>query len=153
MLHTHEDFYPDYPEDWIDVTEGANHDYLLPTHVTNVASRTTYALAEASGTVLQNAPYNVKHAVLAIRILGPDLHEHSYTVHGIKSLVLAQKQDLHVLALKKFVNNENIAETTRHLSGGCASFCPQLFQTKKGITVLELQRFLYRSDYCMNGLE
>ena len=32
-LQAHEDFYPDYPEDWIDVTEEARQDYLLPTHV------------------------------------------------------------------------------------------------------------------------
>ena len=47
---------PPSPEDWIDMTEEASHDYLLPIHATNVASRTTYALAEASGQVLQNAP-------------------------------------------------------------------------------------------------
>ena len=66
VLHAQEDFYPDYPEDWIDITEEGSHDYLLLTHVTNVASRTTYALAEAFGTVLQNAPNNVKQAVLVI---------------------------------------------------------------------------------------
>ena len=27
ILHAHEDFYPEYPEDWIDVTEEAHHDY------------------------------------------------------------------------------------------------------------------------------
>ena len=37
-LQTHGDFYPDYPEDWIDVTEEARQDYLLPTHVANVPS-------------------------------------------------------------------------------------------------------------------
>ena len=41
-LQTHEDFYPDYPEDWIDVTEEARQDYLLPTHVANIPSRMTY---------------------------------------------------------------------------------------------------------------
>ena len=45
-LQTHEDFYPDYPEDWIDVTEEARQDYLLPTHVANVPSRKTFALNE-----------------------------------------------------------------------------------------------------------
>ena len=40
-LKTHEDFYPDFAEDWIDVTEEARQDYLLPTHVANVPSRVT----------------------------------------------------------------------------------------------------------------
>ena len=62
VLHAHEDFYPDYPEDWIDVTEEASSYSLLPTHVTNVASRTTYTQAEASGSVLQNVPTNTKQA-------------------------------------------------------------------------------------------
>ena len=59
VLHDHEDFFPDYPEDWIDVTEEASHDYPLPTHAANVASRTTYTLAETIGTVVQSAPSRV----------------------------------------------------------------------------------------------
>ena len=42
VLHAHEEFYPDYPEDWIDVTEKASDDYLLPTQVANI--RITYYL-------------------------------------------------------------------------------------------------------------
>ena len=94
MLRAHEDFYPDYPEDWTDVIEEASHDYMLPTHVTNVASRTTYALTEANGAVLQIAPKNFKQAVVAIGSLSTDLHEHSHTVHGIKDIVLAQNRNI-----------------------------------------------------------
>ena len=99
VLHAHEDVHPNYPEDWINVTEEASHDYLLPTRVANVASRTTYALAETNGATLQSAPNNVKQAVLAIRSISTELHEHAHTVHGIKDLVLA---------LKKLVNDKNI---------------------------------------------
>ena len=35
-LQTHEDFNPDYPEDWIGVTEEARQDYLLPTQVAKI---------------------------------------------------------------------------------------------------------------------
>ena len=87
------------------MTEEASHDYLLPTHVANVASRTTYALTETNGTTLQSAPSNVKQAVLAIKSVSTELHEHTHTVHAIKDLVLAQNRDVHVLALKKLVNN------------------------------------------------
>ena len=52
ILHAHEDFYPDYPEDWIDVTEEVRCDYLLPTQVTNVGSRTTYELTNTEGAAL-----------------------------------------------------------------------------------------------------
>ena len=62
VLHAHEEFYPDYPEDWIDVTEEASHDYLLPTHVANVASRTTYALVKTNGATLQSAPNDIKYS-------------------------------------------------------------------------------------------
>ena len=86
------------------MTEEASHDYFLPTHVTNVASRTTYELAETCGAVLQNAPNNIRQAVFAIRSISTELHVHAYTVHGIKGLVLA----VHILPLKKLVNNENI---------------------------------------------
>ena len=90
------------------MTEEANHDYLLSTHVDNVASGTTYALAETNGAMLQSALNNVKQAVLTIRSISTELHEHAHTVHGIKNLVLAQNRDVHVVALKKLVNNENI---------------------------------------------
>ena len=92
ILHAHEDFYPDYPGDWIDVTEEARCDYLLPTHVTNVASRTTYDLTNTEGTALQNAPTHVKQAVMAIRSVSTRLHEHAHMVHGIKDLVLAKQR-------------------------------------------------------------
>ena len=45
VLQPHEDFYPDYPEDWIDITAEASEDYLLPTHAVNVPSRTVYSVA------------------------------------------------------------------------------------------------------------
>ena len=92
VLHAHENFYPDYLKDWIDVTEEASQDYLLPTHDTNVALRTTFALVEATGAVLQNAPNNIKQAVLAIRDLSTVLHRHAHTVHGIEDLVLVQNR-------------------------------------------------------------
>ena len=91
ILLTHQDFYPDYPEDWIDVTEEASHNYLVPTRVTNVASRTTQALAKASRAVLQNAAKNIRQTVFAVRTLSTELHEHAELVHGIKDLLLAQK--------------------------------------------------------------
>ena len=90
------------------MTEKARYDYLLPTHATNVASRTTYDLSNTEGAALQGAPTNIKQAVMAIRSVNTELHEHTHTVHGIKDLVLAQNRDVHVLALKKLVHGENI---------------------------------------------
>ena len=108
ILHAHEDFYPDYPEDWIDVTEEAHHDYLLPTHITNVPSRTTFDLANTDGMTMQNVPGHIRQAALAVHSVGTELHEHTHTVHGIKDLLLAQNRDVHVFVLKRLVNGENI---------------------------------------------
>ena len=108
ILNAHEDFYPEYPENWIDVTEVARHDYLLPTHATNIASRNTYDLANIEGATLHNAPTHIEQAVMAIRSVNTELHEHTYTVHGIKDLVMAQNRDVHVLAIKKLVHGEGI---------------------------------------------
>ena len=83
-------------------------DYLLPTHVANIALRTTYASTETNGTTIQSAPSNVKQAVLAIKIVSTELHELTHTVYGIRDLVRAQKSDVHVLVLEKLVNNEDI---------------------------------------------
>ena len=74
ILHAHEDFYPDYPEDWIDMTEEAHHDYLLPTHTTNVPSRTTYDLANTDGMTMQNVPGHIRQASLAVHSVGIELH-------------------------------------------------------------------------------
>ena len=108
QLQVHEDFYPEYPEDWIDVTEEASHDYLLPKHAVNVPSRTVYALNEANVKTMQHAPSGVRDSVMALHDLDTELHEHANTVHGIKDLVLAQNRDVHVLAIKKLVLNETI---------------------------------------------
>ena len=92
-IQSHSRFYPDYPEDWIDVTEEASEDYLLPTPVANVPSRTIYFVTDAKGPTLRNAPPGVRHSVMALRDIN--------TIHGIKDLVLAQNRDVHVLAIKK----------------------------------------------------
>ena len=107
-LQTHEDFYPDYPEDWIDVTEEARQDYLLPTHVANVPSRKTYALDGTVEQAMATAPTVVRQAALAIKDIDTELHEHASTMHGIKDLLLAQNRDVHVLAIKKLVAQESI---------------------------------------------
>ena len=130
VLHAHENFYPYYPEDWIDVTEEASHDYLLPTHVTNVASCTTYALAEANAVVIQNVPNNIKQVLLAIR----SLHEHAHSVHGIKDLVLAQNRDVQILSLKRLVNNGNIDQNM--FPEDVRAFARNYFKQKKELLVL-----------------
>ena len=90
------------------MNEEAHHGYLLPTHITNVPSRTTYDLANTDGMIMQNVPGHIRQAALAVRSVGTELHEHTHTVHGIKDLLLAQNRDVHVLELTKLVNGENI---------------------------------------------
>ena len=107
-LQPHEDAYPDYPEDWIDVTDEAREDYLLPTHAVNVPSRTVYAIAGANPVALQGTPSGVRDSIMALKDINTELHEHAHTMHGIKDLILAQNRDVHVLALKKLVLNESI---------------------------------------------
>ena len=98
VLQPHEDFYPDYPEDWIDITAEASEDYLLPTHAVNVPSRTVYSVEGASAVTLQSTPSGVRDSIMALRDIDTELHELAHTVHGIKDLVLAQNRDVHVLA-------------------------------------------------------
>ena len=134
ILHALEDFYPDYPEDCIDVTEEARHDYLLPTHATNIASRTTYDVANTKGAALQNAPTHIKQAVMAIRSVNTELHEHTHTVHGIKDLVLAQNRDVHVLALKRLVHGEGISQDI--FPEDVCTFARNYFKQKKELLFL-----------------
>ena len=108
VLQKHEDFYPDYPEDWIDVTTEASEDYLLPTHAVNVPTRTIYSVAGTNNAMLQNSPGGVRESIMALKDIDTELHEHTHTVHGIKDLVLAQNRDVHVLALKKLVQCESL---------------------------------------------
>ena len=35
--------YPEYAEDWIELTEECQQDYLLPTHIANVPAGKTYS--------------------------------------------------------------------------------------------------------------
>ena len=108
VLQKHEDFYPDYPEDWIDVTTEASEAYLLPTHAVNVPSRTIYSVAGTSNAMPQNSPGGVRESIMALRDIDTELNEHTHTVHGVKDLVLAQNRDVHVLALKKLVQCESL---------------------------------------------
>ena len=151
VLVAKEDFYPDYPEDWIDVTEESSNDYLLPTHGTNVASRTSYALGEASGSVLQFAPTNIKQVVLAIRDLSTEMHEHAHTVHSIKDLVLAQNHDVHVLALKKLVQCKNIVADI--FPDDVRAFARYYFKQKKNLLFINsrypLSQWLLHKRPCM----
>ena len=100
-LQQHEDFYPDFPEDWIDVTAEASEDYLLPTHAANVPSRTIYSVAEGSAATMQSAPSGVRDSVMALRDIDTELHEHVHTVHGIKDLVLASEAPRYQLRCKR----------------------------------------------------
>ena len=108
VLQPHEDFYPDYPEDWIDVTAEASEDYLLSTHAVNVPSITVYSVAGESAATLQSTPSGVCDSIMALRDIDTELHEHAHTMHGINDWVLAQNRDVHVLTLNKLVLSESI---------------------------------------------
>ena len=90
------DFYPDYPEEY-------QRDYLLPTHVANVRSRTTYPLTGEEKQATDTAPEYVKQMAFVVNNVSMELHEHANTVHGLKDFLLAQNRDVHVLAIKKLV--------------------------------------------------
>ena len=64
-MQTHEDFYPDYPEDWIAITEEARENYLLPMLVANIASRMTDARDQTVDQAMTSAPTMVRQAALA----------------------------------------------------------------------------------------
>ena len=83
------DDHPEYPEDWIELTEECKHDYILPTHVANIPSRTTYPLTKTGKQALDAAPKYVREVSLAINEVNLELHEHTSTLHGLKDLLLA----------------------------------------------------------------
>ena len=100
--------YPEYPEDWIELTEECRQDYLLPTHVANVSFRTTYSLTGTEKQALDAAPKYVREVSLAINEVNLELHEKTNTVNGLRDLLLAQNRDEHILAIKKLVAKESI---------------------------------------------
>ena len=50
----------------------------------------------------------VRQAILTVRDVNNDMHEHAHTVQGIKDLVLAQNGDVHDLTPKKLIQHQNI---------------------------------------------
>ena len=102
------DFYPEYLEDWLELPEEYRRDYLLPTHVANVPSRTTYPQAGKEKQATYTAPEYVKQMAFVVNSVSMELHEHANTIHGLKDLLLAQNRDAHVLAFKKLVMQESI---------------------------------------------
>ena len=101
------DFYPEYPEDWLELTEEYRRDYLLPTHVANVPS-TTYPLTGEEKQATDTAREYVKQMGFVVDSVSMELHEHANTVHGLKDLSLAQNRDVHVFSIKKLVMQESI---------------------------------------------
>ena len=126
-LQTHDDFYPDYPEDWIDVTEEARQSYLLPTHVANVPSSVTYALNETDEQAMASFPTMNRQAALAIKDINMEPHEHANTAHGIKDLLFAQNRVVHVLAIKKLETQDSIDHDV-FPERPCMIVMPQLYQ-------------------------
>ena len=61
---------------------------------------------------LHNAPTHIKQAVMAIRSVNTELHEHTHTVHGIKDLVL-------VLTWK----NDSVADNANSGEVNCKQNC------------------------------
>ena len=102
------DFYPDYPEDCLELTKEYQRDYLLPTHVANVPSRTTYPLTGEEKQAADTAPEYVNQMAFVDNSVSMELKEHANTVHGLKDFLLAQNRDVHVLAIKKLVMQESI---------------------------------------------
>ena len=140
VLQKHEDFYPDYPEDWIDVTTEASEDYLLPTHAVNVPSRTIYSVTGTSNATLQNSPGGVRESIMALKDIDTELHEHTHTVHGIKDLVLAQNRDVHVLALKKLVQCESLDNDV--FPENVREFARNYFRQKKDLLFINKNQVL-----------
>ena len=134
VLQPHEDFYPDYPEDWIDVTAEACEDYLLPTHAVNVPSRTVYSVAGESAATLQSTPSGVRDSIMALRDIDTELHEHAHTVHGIKDLVLGQNRDVNVLILKKLVLSGSIDHDI--FPENVHEFARNYFRQKKDLLII-----------------
>ena len=102
------DFYPEYPENWLELTEEYQRDYSLPTHAANVPSRTTYPLTGEEKQATDTAPEYVKQMAFVVNSVSMELHEHANTVQGLKDLLLAQNRDVHILAIKKLVTQESI---------------------------------------------
>ena len=80
----------------------------------NVPSRATYALDETVEQAMVSAPTVFRKAALTIKEMNTELHEYANTVHGIKDLLLAQNQEMHVLDIKKLVAQESIDHDVFH---------------------------------------
>ena len=85
---------PHYPGDKIDLTEECRQDYLIPSDITSISSRTSYAVTGKEGRSLETAPSLAKRTNFAIKTIAPELHEHTNTIYGIKDILLAQNRDV-----------------------------------------------------------
>ena len=104
--------HPEYPEDCFELIEECRQDYLLPTHVANVLSRTTYLLTGTEKQALDTAPKYVREVSLAINEVNLEFHEHTNTVRGLKDFLLAQNRDVYILAIKNLVAKESLDSET-----------------------------------------
>ena len=90
------------------MTEECRQDYLLPTHIANVPSRTTYASTGAEKQALNATPKYVREVTPVISDVNMVVHEHANTIHGPKDQLLAQNRDVHISAIRELVAKESI---------------------------------------------
>ena len=60
---------------------------------------------------LRRVPTTCQAKAEVLRMIGTELHEHQVTKRGLKDLHPAQNRDVHLLALKKLMNNETLKDT------------------------------------------
>ena len=83
------DRYPNYPGEWLELTEEHQQDYLMLTHAASVPSRTTYPLTGEEKRATSTTPENVRQMAFVVNSVCTQLHEHANTIHGLKDLLLA----------------------------------------------------------------
>ena len=134
------EFYPEFPEDWLELTEEYQQDYLLPTHAANVPSRTTYPLTGEEKQATDSAPDYVKQMAFVVNSVSMELHEHAKTIHGLKDLLLAQKRDVHILAIKKLVMQESIDQDI--FPENVRAFARNYYKQKKNLLLVNANGIL-----------
>ena len=106
---------PDNDIPWYPAVQWENtpvtFDHEKPTHVMSVTTDAPAARIHVLDKNYVTLPEKCKEHVNVLRETDTELHEHHATVRGLNELRLAQNRDVHLLALRKLMKEEELDES------------------------------------------
>ena len=122
-------------------TKPAFEEDKRPNCILSITTRGPPARKDVTNPTLSELPIECQIQADVLRTIGTELHEHHLTKYGLKDLHLAQNRNMHLLALKKLMNNEFLQDPV--LLNEVQDFAKRYYSHKKDLLFLNSDDILW----------